>query len=359
MNNLFEKGQSIDAELRNPERPFEAFSSFVTEQMPRVLNDIRGGKAHVEELIHAAEVRIPEFRMSVFSNPKARDLAGLDAKMLEAAIVHSGGTPKRRLASFVDELAKVTGMKAAVTYEDLIFINPLKSDPRLFTTGEAGRAERDFYLGHRLLEDPLSEAVRKCKDAANILGTKGKQGIVRAGGLLSEAQQLFIPVTTYTNHIGQNMGKDNFKIFRQYLGGNPQRGIVGPSGKFTAGIPILDFLLGGHPIVAEYSKLEEEIGYYPREGQKEIQLARAKAQSGQSLVDLSSALGNPQELFRPLQTMSNVIREFRGAHMKAVRHQVPEALANNAAGTGGEDDAGSFLRKRLRIHHVPAIKENK
>lgn len=352
MNNLFEKGQSIDAEIRKPERPFEAFSSYVTEQMPRVLDDIRGGKAHVDELIQAAEVRVPEFRMSVFANPAARDLAGLDAKMLEAAIVHSGGTPKRRLATFVDDLARATGMKAGVTYEDLIFINPLTSDPRLFTTGEEGRAERDFYLGHRLLEDPLGQAVMKCKEAVNLLGVQGGRGILRAGNLLQEAQQIFMPVTTYTHHIGHDMNKDSFKIFRQYLSGNPQRNIVGPSGKFTAGIPILDFLLGGFPIIAEYPKLEEEIGYYPRSGQKEIQIARAKAQSGKSLIDLSRALGNPRELYNPLQVMSSAIREFRGAHMKSVRHQVPEALANNTAGTGGEDDAGTFLRRRLRIHHV-------
>ena len=124
-------------------------------------------------------------------------------------------------------------------------------------------------------------------------------------------------------------------------------------------VPVLDFLLGGFPIFAEYPKLEEEIGYYPRAGQKDIQLARAKAQTGQSLIDLSRALGNPSELYQPLQSMSGAIREFRGQHMKVVRHQVPEALANNTAGTGGEDDAGSFLRKRLRIHHIPNIKEEK
>lgn len=358
MNNLFEKGKSIDIEKRFPDRPFEALSSFVVKEMPQILDGIRAGRVHVDELVHAAEMRIPVYRMSVFANPKARDLAGLDAKMLEAAIVHSGGLPKRGLAAFVDDLARATGMKAGITYEDLIFINPLKSDPRLFTTGEAGRAERDFYLGHRLLEDPLGETVEKCKKAVNLLGTQGRSGILRAGTLLQEAQKIFIPVTTYTHHIGQDMNKDKFKIFRQYLGGNPQRGLVGPSGKFTAGIPILDFLLGGLPIMAEYPKLEEEMGYYPRAGQKEIQNAQAKAESGQSLVDMSRELGNPRELYEPLQAMSGAIREFRGQHMKAVRHQVPEALANTAAGTGGEDDAGSFLRRRLRIHHVPSTRGN-
>jgi hypothetical protein len=359
MNNLFEKGKSIHTEQRAPDRPFEALSSYVVETMPMVLDDIRKGHTHVDELIKGAEARVPFFRMSVFANPKARDLAGLDAKMLEAAIVHSGGTPKRGLATLVDDLSRATGMKAGITYEDLIFINPLKSDPRLFTTGEAGRAERDFYLGHRLLEDPLRQAVQKCKDASEVLQVRGKQGIVKAGTLLHEAQRLFIPVTSYTSQIGQNMSKESFKIFRQYLGGNTDRNIVGPSGKFTAGIPTLDFLLGGLAIVAEYPKLEEEMGYYPRAGQKEIQMARAKAQSGQSLIDLSRAFGNPKELFGPLQTMSSAIREFRGAHMKAVRHQVPEALANTATGTGGEDDAGTFLRKRLRIHHVPKVEEAK
>ena len=352
MNNLFEKGQSIDTEQRIPKRPFEALSSYVVEDMPRLLDGIRTGQRHVSELVQAAEMRISEYRMSVFANPAARDLAGLDAKMLEAAIVHSGGTPKRGLATFVDDLARTTGMKAGVTYEDLIFINPLKSDPRLFTTGEEGRAERDFYLGHRLLEDPLGQAVKKCKEAVSLLGAQGSSGITRAGNLLQEAQQIFIPVTMHTHHIGQGMNKESFKIFRQYLSGNPQRNIVGPSGKFTAGIPILDFLLGGFPIIAEYPKLDEEMGYYPRSGQKEIQIARAKAQSGKSLIDFSRALGNPHELYDPLRVMSSAIREFRGAHMKAVRHQVPEALANNTAGTGGEDDAGTFLRRRLRIHHV-------
>lgn len=358
MNNLFEKGRRIEEEKRFTERPFEGFSTYVVEKMPQVLSRIRNGEATVDELVNAGEGLAPDFRMRVITDPTLRDLASLDAKMLEAAIVHSGGTPKKRLARLVDDLSRASHMKPGVTYEDLIFINPLTSDPRLFTTGEDGRAERDFYLGHRLLETPLGEVVKKCKDAAAVLGAQGHRGIVKAGNLLQEAQQIFTPVTTYTHHIGKDMGKDNFKTFRQYLGGNPQRGVVGPSGKFTAGIPTLDFLLGGFPIFAEYPNLEEELGYYPRAGQRDIQYARALAQTRQSIVDVSREFGNPDEIYKPLQDMSAAIREFRGMHMKAVRHQVPEALANSATGTGGEQDPGTFLRGRMRIHHVPTKKED-
>jgi hypothetical protein len=148
------------------------------------------------------------------------------------------------------------------------------------------------------------------------------------------------------------MNKKDFEAFRKYLGGIPHREVVGPSGKFTAGIPTLDFLYGGHPILAEYPSLEKELGYYPRKGQVDIQKSRVAAQTGRSLIDLCRELGNPTALSEPIRNMADALRAFRGHHLRAVRHQVPQVFADNAAGTGGEESPGSFLKRRVKIHHL-------
>ncbi len=361
MNNLFENGKRIEALQRKPERPLRTVSDFVVQGLPQMLVDIAQRKLSPGDLANLADDLVFNQKGVAFGgmlNRRNKELAGLDVKMLEAGIVNAGGIPGRHLSNLVDQLSQETGMKPSVTYEDVIFINPLQTDPRLFTQGLIGRSERDFYLGHRLLEDSLSQAVSRCNEASQILSDQGKGGVRKATQLITEASQIFKPVTSYTNHIGSAMSEEAFKVFRQYLRGNPQRGLVGPSGKFTSGIPTLDFLLGGAPIEKEYSKLDEELGYYPRGGQKDIQRARIKAQRGQSLIDLSRGLGNPPEIFEPIVQMSRAIREFRGAHLKAVRHQVPEALTDEASGTGGEASPGKFLRARLAIHHVPSRKED-
>ena len=355
MNNLFENGKNIDTEIRRPDRPLGELSDFVVTRMPGMLQDIRMGTSNVATLIDSAEEMVKEIKESRrvgLIDPDDLDLAGLDVKMVEAVIVSSGGSSGPQLTEMVNNFSHATDMLPGLTYEDLIFINPLETDPRTFTGGLVGRSERDFYLGHRILEGSLDTTIQHCIGAIRVLMQDGESGVAEATIFLKNAVQTFSPVISYTGRIGMRMPRDHFEVFRKYLNGNPERGIMGPSGKYTSGIPTLDFLLGGEVIEQSYPKLTEELAYYPRGGRRAIECARGIAHRGESLAVLARRLDDTVVLLRHVGKICEAIRKFRLVHLIYVHHLIPQALDGTTGGTGGESNVKAFLSQREAIDHI-------
>lgn len=359
MKDLFELAyHNKEAEAHSLTRPLADVSNFVVDTLPSVLEEVRGGRVGVDALAGYVDRLLVQLPMSVVHNvlvdQRSRDLAGLDLKILDTAIAHSGGNPPERLTSLVNEFSEVTDQPAGITYEEIILVNPVQ-DRRTFTRGEVMVTEAAFYEGHRIIEEHLDRAIDIVKGGIQKL-TEGVGGIDEVAGNIRQTQEDLKAVILKTHALGAQ-SREHFSEFRKYLSTHPIRGTKGPSGAFTAGIPTLELLLAGESLPEEYIQyLEENKIYFPRQGRKNIQNARESMSNGLTLTSLAIHLGDPYVLGQNINGFSQLVRRFRGEHYKAVRNQIPEAISGKMAGTAGEQDPGTFLRNRMRIRH---LKENK
>lgn len=352
-NSLFRQNQK-ESTSRIPSRPLGSISNFVVEQMPVVLGDIRAGRTNGDILVGKSKLLLDSLPPHTFdiaiSDPSKRDLAGLDLKMLEAGIIHSGLKPPEHLVQLVDRFANEGGQPSIVTYEDLIFINPLDTDPRTYTDGVVGKSERDFYIVHKRIEDVMEIVNGGLKETVIQLAQEGESGIPSAQVSLAEISAAFQSTLPAMDDVGDQMPKEHFKEFRGYF--TPVRGLKGASGAFSTSIPTFDLLLGGENLDPEHLKyMYENQQYFPRQGYEDMQAAIHMTERGLTLNALQEQLGN-NELTNSLIGIDNTLKRFRGKHIKAIARQLPDVLRGESIGSAGETDVAVFLKDRINTQHI-------
>lgn len=284
LTHLF-SGKPVERNVGVQQRPLGTVSDFVVKTLPSRLEQIRAGKLDVQALIDEVE-RLVEG--SVYETQQLADtrVARLDVLMLESSIVHSGGTPGLNLRTLADLLTDSTVQPPAMTYEDIIVNNP-PDDPRTFTHGGVGSAEAAFYLGHQLIEGELERAIEKMRQLFVLHSPEVSAHPGDVVALLQAIVQHINIVTEYTHVLGQKMDPGAFLIFRQYLATNEQRNAKGPSGAFTARVPLLEVLFAGETLPEEFFRyLESNRIYFPVAGQLALLSAIAGVHRGETLTQL-------------------------------------------------------------------------
>lgn len=358
----------IETKQRVPQRPLGLVSNFVVEKLPLLVSSVDEGKHQSDALLIAIETILSSLEADTVGSLLSRasfqqesfagrypfdqqlDQAAFDLKILETVLVTYGLPVPDKLVSLVNQFSEATFQLPVITYEDLIYINP-GSDPRTFTRGEVGDSEYNFYLSHLRIEQTLEAVIRQVEYAAFQL--EDNHNTNQALTELDRAIQIFGTALAELKTIGMDMPRNNFAVFRKFFNTHPTRGLKGPSGAFTAAVPVLDMLLGGENLDASYfDYLRDNEMYFPRSGRQKMADAYKKIENGKTLTALAASIENPQELVDRLQTISAQLRQFRGQHYKGVKHQIPGAVSGTVAGTGGEADPGKFLRQRMKMRHL-------
>lgn len=324
--------------------PLGVVSGFVVEKLPEKLKRIREEKLDVAELVEYVEKLVgPIVKVTDFEHGQARDRALLDLLFIESGIVHSGGTPGPLLTAFVNKLAVKASRVPGLTYEDLIFINPRNEDVRLFMCGDESYTERDFYEGHWRIERILGQSIALCQEVfAEPESSRNSEKIFAA----TEGVER---VGEYTQQIGMDMPREHFTVLRQYFMTHPLRGLKGPSGAFSARVPILETLIAGDCLPEQYYRyyFKENFSYLPRADLVMLQKVFNDAKGGKTLRHFLR--DHPDEKMQAaVESLSASLRKFRGIHYKAVKHQIPEAISGEVHGSTGESNVGKFLRDRMR-----------
>ena len=223
--------------------------------------------------------------------------------------------------------ARNLGAAATMTYEDLIFVNPLdvgayvlSEDPKI------AKQEALFYTSHKAIEDILAETI----DAIT----------AKDFDLVTESLDR---VCTEFGGLFKRLDPEAFKAFRPYFIGIND--FPGPSGLYTAAIPIIDLLTHGGSNISddERAKLLEGIdeGLYP---------------SHQSELLKSLLLEDNPQVYMPddvRDSVKSLLDKFRKVHTNSVRKFVPEALYVGEAGSGGVTDVAEYLAsKMLKIERI-------
>ncbi|MGD9649622.1 MAG: hypothetical protein AB7U41_02410 [Dongiaceae bacterium] len=336
-------------------RPLGAFSFFIIEDLPGIINGA-DEQAKQKAILVLDELSILAHGALEKLTPADLSVARLDIMMAQAAVYYMGLVPGVRLKELAAYTGKKTNRPACLTYEDIILSNP-PSDLRVFSTGKTASAEADFYLGHRLIEDEMQRILTALesilKPAAMVNGTlKLHQEKQAESALLGFSQVVELMRGFY-----QKLKAEDFIAFRGFFASRPdpqEPSLIhpGPSGLYSATMPCLDVLVDGASLPTRfYEEVRSRKDYYPLKDYQRFEQACALAESGQTLA--AAAEGHPSEGFRQaVATLRHRLGQFRGAHLQAVKKHLPEVLAGQASGTGG--GSADMLKSRLGMHARPS-----
>lgn len=216
--------------------------------------------------------------------------------------------------------ASELGVAATMTYEDLIFINPTERPYVLSDDPTVATQEVLFYTSHTSIEDTLAETITaiQCSEFDVVAASLRDAGKKFAG-------------------LYRRLDPVAFATFRPYFRG--LNGFPGPSGLFTAAVPIIDLLTHGGSNITEKERArfinDTDRGLYPSH---QSDLLKGL------LVDEDPMVEMPDEV---RISTNSLLNRFRRIHISSVRRFVPQALSAGAEGSGGIADVSGYLASKM------------
>ncbi len=246
-------------------------------------------------------------------------------------------------------LAKSLDEPATMTYEDVVIRNASCSDfaGMLYVLSDdphIAAQEAEFYKSHKDIEISLGRAVSALffmNENRHLYG----RGFVRCGifgGGLGTDEVTAPESLTYVNNKVRGLYRDldpqSFNSFRPYFVG--LNGYPGPSGLYSAAIPVLDLLVHGginiRPEEREQIRKNLEQGLYPYPAYMLEELL------GQENPMLDMPDKNRAEL-------TNELNAFRRIHRSSVKKFVPGAENGTADGSGGVANVPDYLDSKIIV----------
>ncbi|AMA61594.1 hypothetical protein BCCGELA001_30930 [Bradyrhizobium sp. CCGE-LA001] len=180
--------------------------------------------------------------------------AGLHRRHAELTV----GKELNRLAQLTRE--RQPGIDV-LSYEDMILTNPVQNDPRVYCLGEAGVEERDFCLGHQLIERELQSAIDALLELRDLADADARQCLSLCAERLEAANHILV-------RFYEHLSPDLFGQFRVFYGKNPYKDRLGPSGRFSARIVAVSVLLIGEELFLQKPQFYRDVyrlsEYYPQ-----------------------------------------------------------------------------------------------
>ncbi len=139
-----------------------------------------------------------------------------------------------------------------------------------------------------------------------------------------------------------SLNREHFDSFRKFLTGNKKRGLKGPSGAFTAKVPILELLTFGEKSDANYVKyIKDNIIYFPNCDKQNLTevLLLAEGKHLDSKFEALCDISGTEEL---VQSIKDLLVVFRKQHLGLVQKKLPD----ETKGTAGETFL-PFLKDRI------------
>jgi len=212
----------------------------------------------------------------------------------------------------INELSNINERVPQITYEDLIFVNPLHKDPRLFFDWKTGNAEYLFYYWHGLIEKHFNTiweelfTILEEVDAWNFDVQSIKQKVTLLKDKWDECLNLL-----WTYH---TMLRKHFSIFRELFLSKPHLWLRWASWAFSAWMPIFDLLTWLNTLdTAQNWYLDRNLKYYPKQWQELIKKARKMFVENKTVESFWKSK-NLECLMELYDVMTESILTFRKMH---------------------------------------------
>ncbi|MFH0302484.1 hypothetical protein AAFX91_36005 [Bradyrhizobium sp. 31Argb] len=270
VSDSFDRGQR--------KRPLGLVSNVVADQLPHFIAEIKGSErpdeavkalgSSINAMIASADhdgqlLKLPDPDFAVAKTDvqylvncayQMSAFAGLDPVQAELTV----GEALSRLARLSCQRQPSIEV---LSYEDMILTNPVQSDPRIYCLGAAGVEERDFCLGHQLIESELKLAIAALLELRDAADADAHQCLALCLERLESANYVLA-------RFFEHMSPDLFSQFRVFYGKNPYKNRLGPSGRFSARVVAVSVLLVGEELFQQkpqyYRDLYRLSEYYPQ-----------------------------------------------------------------------------------------------
>ncbi|HLC66418.1 MAG TPA: hypothetical protein VJK52_02150, partial [Candidatus Nanoarchaeia archaeon] len=298
---------------RIPARPLGSLSDYVALQLPSAITAVRGGSTTITHTAKEFDALAEGIHDIEQLRGKDLALALFDATALASALrvlqsTTSADTPTPEtplLHELIKKLGRQRGLVPYLSYEGLIYSNPIDTDPRAFLGGDFGRQELLFYKLHALIEKEFLlqlPIVHKVIQARNATTDALPTDSVLGG--LDALHSILSRVSTYMlefHKLIANAKEGPFNAARPFW--NATEKYQGPSGKFSAGYFLMDAVLSGRdPTMRKFLKSKlHELSYYPNTtleddgfaGQDDMLTVFSEVQRGHDMTTMTLELNDP------------------------------------------------------------------
>ncbi|WP_258768927.1 hypothetical protein [Bradyrhizobium arachidis] len=263
---------------RQRKRPLGRLSDFVVDELPQDIAQIKCSE-RPDEAVRAlgrsirAIVADTDYDALLRGLPHSEfEVAKTDIQYLTNCAYHmsafAGLHPRDAELTVGEGLSRLARLSRerqpgieVLSYEDMILTNPVQTDPRVYCLGVAGVEERDFCLGHQLIEGELQLAIDALLELRDVADADARQCLALCMKHLETANHV---LTRFHEH----MSPDLFGQFRVFYGKNPYKDRLGPSGRFSGRIVAASVLLIGEELFLQkpqfFSDLYRLSEYYPQ-----------------------------------------------------------------------------------------------
>ncbi|MFF5500010.1 hypothetical protein [Streptomyces aquilus] len=318
-----------------PKRPREGelsrspLEAYVLDHLPSDLAAVAQGRSTYEHLAARQCALLRD--VGGAHGPLTDDPASAAATQLDLLFMLNGYTPAgpaafpRPLVEAISEqCTRFPALDPHMSYELLIDVNCALWEShgrmRVFTEGELGLLERDFYLGHHLAEPAARTAFeRLCSvvlepDAAD------------TADCLEEALQALDDFRLHMAQYGR-LTKEAFQAFRPYHMGYPG-GPRGASGAFMPSVQLLELVLVA-PTRQYGLYLDQCAAYFPTWSRPLISEWRQRSRQGTNVVQavLDGRLTLDRRAGATLLGVIDKFVDFRMVHLGVTRKTLPEAFS--------------------------------
>lgn len=352
--------RSRDGELSSS--PLEPY---VIDHLPADLAAVAQGRSTYEHLA-ARQCDVLRNAADTDGGPLTDDPALATSTQLDLLFMLNGyapagptAFPRPLLDAISAQCTRFPALDSHLSYELLIDVNCAQWEShglmRVFTEGELGLLERDFYLGHHLAEP----AVRTAFDRLSSLMLE--PDAVDTADCLEEALRRLEDFRQYMAQYGK-LTKEAFQAFRPYHMGYPG-GPRGASGAFMPSVQLLELVLLAP--TAQYGLyLDQSATYFPAWSRPLIAEWRHLSSRGDNIVRaiLDGRLKLDRRAGAALLGVIDKFVDFRMVHLGVTRKAIPEAFSPTARPTrrnilaqAGERDifSGPELgTSGFSVHHV-------
>ncbi len=235
-----------------------------------------------------------------------------------------------------------------MTYEDLVFINPVFGQVRVMAADPvAAGDEANFYQAHRIIEGHLYGAIEKLVylDANPDGHTEGREAFGPGAREAGFAGTEYTPVEELAFAVQglialhTSLDAKTFSAFRPYFAG--LNGYPGASGLYSESIPIIDLLVHGGSNLqsAERDQIAANLndGLYPDQN------------NHAALLESLLAEEHPQ-MYLPEDTRLGMVRQlngFRRLHRGSVKKLLPEVFSGKEEGSAGTVNVPGYLESKV------------
>lgn len=311
-------------------------ADYVLDEMPQDLENVRSEDVafSINDLSDKHALILEDLRQQIESNTDA-DIAKvtqLDLLFMFGCYIPEGEkmfevAPPEIMALVRQQADRFEGVDPIMTYDLIIDVNSAElrktGRMRTFFSGDEGKHERDFYLGHTLAEHHVREAAELLKELVERPNHYDPKTIFES---VSTDMRSF-------DRVMKEYGRypvSSFGLLRPYLASYAD-GTRNASGAFMPSVQMLEAVL--HAPTPMYQQfIDESMPYFPQSAQPTIKSWSEESANGKNIADLidSGSLTLDQESKSYLIVTIDQFINFRMMHLGITRKQIPEAFDRDA-----------------------------